>query len=363
MVPSQPSESGAPRPRPVRCLAACLLLACGGRTTPGSSPVNGLHVVGNRIIDAAGQEVRLHGVNRSGTEYACIQGWGIFDGPNDGASIAAIKSWNANAVRVPLNEDCWLGINGVSAAYGGTSYQTAIADYVQTITATGLIAILELHWSAAGDEPATGQDPMPDRDHSTTFWSQVAGTFKANGSVIFELFNEPYPDSNNDSEAAWSCWLNGGTCPGFDYAAAGMQELIAAVRGAGASNVILLGGVQYSNSLSGWLSHRPTDPAGNLGAAWHVYNFNGCSSTECYDSTAAPVLAEVPLVTTEIGEDDCQGVFITTLMDWLDTEGGSYLSWVWDTWGGCLVLIVDYDGTPAGTYGLTYKDHLASLPP
>ena len=39
--------------------------------------------------------------------------WLIFDGPVDDASIDAIKSWNMNAVRVPMNEHCWLNINGV----------------------------------------------------------------------------------------------------------------------------------------------------------------------------------------------------------------------------------------------------------
>ena len=38
--------------------------------------------MGNKLFDGKGQQVKLHGVNRSGTEYACIQGWGIFDGPN-----------------------------------------------------------------------------------------------------------------------------------------------------------------------------------------------------------------------------------------------------------------------------------------
>jgi endoglucanase len=38
--------------------------------------------------------------------------------------------------------------------------------------------------------------------------------------------------------------------------------------------VILLGGLAYSNDLTGWLAHRPTDPTGNLAAAVHVYNFN-----------------------------------------------------------------------------------------
>ena len=135
-------------------------------------------MVGNRLVNGAGQTVRLLGVDRSGTEYACIQGWGIFDGPSDAASVAAIASWHVNAVRVPLNEDCWLGINGVSSSYGGLVYQQAIVNYVNLLNQDGIYAILDLHWSAPGTTPATGQEPMPDQAHSPAFWTSVADTFK-----------------------------------------------------------------------------------------------------------------------------------------------------------------------------------------
>src|SRR5579884_1092780 len=89
---------------------------------PASASARGLHVSGNRLLGASAQPVALHGVNRSGTEYACIQGWGMFDGPNTAASVRAMASWHINFVRVPLNEDCWLGINGVKPAYAGANY-------------------------------------------------------------------------------------------------------------------------------------------------------------------------------------------------------------------------------------------------
>src|SRR5213082_1383563 len=88
---------------------------------PATAPLS-IGVSGNHLVNASGQAIRLLGVNRSGTEYACIQGWGIFDGPNDATSVRAIASWRTNAVRVPLNEDCWLAINGAPAAYSGTAY-------------------------------------------------------------------------------------------------------------------------------------------------------------------------------------------------------------------------------------------------
>src|SRR5947209_843395 len=43
--------------------------------------VAGLHVVGNQIENGNDQAVQLLGANRAGSEYACIEGWGIFDGP------------------------------------------------------------------------------------------------------------------------------------------------------------------------------------------------------------------------------------------------------------------------------------------
>ena len=69
-------------------------------------------IQGNHFVNGAGQTIRLLGVNHPSSEYACVDGFGYNDGHQDDADAAAIASWNANAVRVPLNEDCWLGING-----------------------------------------------------------------------------------------------------------------------------------------------------------------------------------------------------------------------------------------------------------
>jgi endoglucanase len=55
-----------------------------------------LHVSGNELVDASGAQVVLHGVDRSGTEYSCVNGTGIFDGPSDQASITAMKNVGVN---------------------------------------------------------------------------------------------------------------------------------------------------------------------------------------------------------------------------------------------------------------------------
>src|SRR5213079_2182449 len=150
-------------------VAACHGSSAGVQVPADLAPAPAVHVQGNRLVDSGGRPLRLRGVNRSGAEYACAQGWGIFDGPSDSASVAAIASWRANAVRVPLNETCWLGINGVAPAYSGDNYRRAISDYVARLNRAGLVVILDLHWSAADTAKALSQAPMPNRDHSPEF--------------------------------------------------------------------------------------------------------------------------------------------------------------------------------------------------
>ena len=312
-------------------------------------------VSGNRLVDASGAPLRVAGVNRSGSEYACAQGWGLFDGPTDDASIAAIASWGVNAVRVPLNEDCWLGINGVNSAYAGANYQSAIRAFVNRLLAHGLAVILDLHWGAPGTQLATGQEQAPDADHSPAFWSSVAAAYKGVGGVAFDLFNEPH-------DISWSCWLSGCTTSA-GWQAAGEQQLINAVRSAGATQPVIVEGNNWGGDLSGFLANQPHDSAGQLVAGWHIYNFSGCNTTSCWDSTVAPVAQQVPVLATEIGENDCAGTFLNTLLPWADSHEIGFMAWAWNaaSCGSGPSLISDYTGT-ATPYGAAYKAYLAAHP-
>ena len=363
----------------------------------------GLHVVlgsggmPGHIVDGSGKVVQLHGADRSGTEYSCLNG-AFFDGPVDQTAVSAMKAWNVNAVRVPLNEDCWLGINGVASAYGGTNYQTAISGWVNLLTQNGMVVILDLHWTAPGTTQSTGQEPMADSDHAPTFWSQVATMFKGNGTVIFDLFNEPFITD-------WGCWVSGGMCAqlnGTNYGVAGMAALLQAVRNAGAKNVVILGGLSYSSDMSQWVTSVnsiPNLPAPldgisieNVAASWHAYDFNseqsGCPSqyngysmsltcnsaaTTAMNTSATSVLsAGFPLI---IGESGISAYSASTaasftaaqitdletwydnLLTWAEMQGQGYLAWSWNT-DTPPVLLTDYTGTPTQDFGTTYQAHL-----
>jgi hypothetical protein len=332
-------------------------------------------VSGNRLLTASGARYRMLGVNRASAEFACVQGKGMWDSPTpDQASVDAMKAWNIHAVRIPLNEDCWLGTFGTPS---GTTYQQAVKDYVSLLVANGINPIVEMHWnhgvyagnaSACADANATCQKPMPDAQYAPTFWTQVANAFKGNNAVVFDLFNEPYPDAANNfsnATAAWTCLRDGGTCTGITYQVAGMQSLVNAVRATGATNVIMVAGLTWTNDLTQWLTFRPTDPTGNLMASWHTYNFNACVTTSCWDSQIGTVAAQVPVTAGEIGQNTCAHDYIDQVMAWADAHGVGYLAWTWNPWGCSQgnVLINDYSGTATSTFGEGFRAHLLTQNP
>jgi endoglucanase len=329
-----------------------------------------LSVRGNELL-AGGQPIQLRGVNRSGSEYACLQGWGVFDGRTDPDSVHAIASWHTNVVRLPLNEDCWLGINGVPDQFSGSSYQQAIHDYVGLLHKEGLYVELSLQWSAPGSTLAADLAPILDVDHSLSFWSSVAGSFRDDPAVYFGLQSEPFGIDAG-------CWLRGhDACAGqVSYVAAGMQEALDAVRAAGASNVVAISGINWANDLTAWLANQPRDsldPAQVVAEA-HVYGNNGCGpavAKSCLDEIIAPLAQAVPVIFGETGEtydqSECSADSINVILPWADAHGISYLAWTWNSWGDCQSLISSEDGTPntsspgGAQYASYVKAHLAAV--
>ena len=336
------------------CVALALcLLAIITAAGCGNQSQHAIHVVGNRLADKHGKPIRLLGVNRSGAEYACVQGWGIFDGPTDERDIAAMAAWRINAVRIPLNEQCWLGINGAAARYSGDAYRAAIRAYVTRLHDAGLYVVLDLHWNAPGRARATGQQPMADLAHAPAFWSSVATTFRADPAIIFDLYNEP-------QNISWQCWRDGCLLP-QGWRTAGMQVLVNAVRSTGARQPIIATGVGSGNDLTSWLRYRPNDPAHNLVAGFHAYNFTRCITSGCWKKELEPVARSVPLIATELGQGGCSHGFIDRFMSWADSVGASYLGWTWNP-AGCRApaLISSWAGRPTA-FGEGLRAHLAGL--
>lgn len=325
----------------------------------------GLQVSGNRVLDGSGRQVLLQGVNRSGTEYACVQGWGIFDGPNDASSVSAMASWHVNIVRVPLNEDCWLGINGIKPQDAGANYRRAIVEYVQLLHRYGMYAEISLIWAAPGSYRATYQPGAPDEDHAPEVWASMAATFKNDPNVILA----PWGETDVDAK----CFLQGGVCEATyapkntPYRIAGMQQAVTVMRNAGYHGIIAIPGIAFANDLSQWLSHMPRDPRHQLIAEAHVYGNQACDDVACFQTNYAPVARRVPVVFGEVGESydssDCGTSHISTIVDWADAHRIGYEAWAWDTWHNCGILIRNYAGSPFSPYGAWIRSHYVSRNP
>jgi aryl-phospho-beta-D-glucosidase BglC (GH1 family) len=290
-----------------------------------------------------------------------------------------MQAWGFNAARVNLNESCWLGVQGTAPAVSGAAYRAAIESYVDALNAAGMYVLVDMHFSSTGgSSPATDQEPMPDATYGTAFWTSVASAFEGNHAVIFDLFNEPYPNDNTDSAASWTCDLKGsagGTCSGFSYTAVGMQAMLDAVRATGATNVVMIGGPQYAGDVDQWLQYEPVDTLNppQLAASVHVYwdtpsnpDYSPCYASSCWTGQLAPLAQVVPVVTGEFGEMDCGDTLYPPYLDFADANGVSYLAWAWFA-GGCdgpsLLGTSQSDyasGTPSAE-GVAYEQHLEAL--
>jgi endoglucanase len=361
----------------IGALAVVLLPAIHAQNrAPTSSP--GLQVQGNQLVTttagvlggrpvATGVPVVLRGVNFSGSEYACLGGTFWASQPGNQATLNAMLTWHANVMRLPLNEECWLGINGVPPASSGVKYREAMGTFVKLANASGLIVEVNLHFGAGGRAlPQSDDYPALDADHAPAFWQSVARFFKGNSSVLFNLINEPH-------DLSWSCLRDGG-CRSINvrgvgsWKVAGTQSIVNRIRSTGATNPIIIAGLDWSDDLTRWLQYVPNDPWRQIIAGFHTYApplDSFCTDASCWNNVLAPIQSTgYPLIIDEFGETDCDHDYVDKLMDWADSQTPhvGYWGWDWTTYDCSSepALLKDSSGTPT-EYGAGLKDRLLSI--
>jgi hypothetical protein len=361
-----------------------VVAACLGAPAVSGAAAPRPQVVGNHVVNSrTGQGFVMRGVNWPSFEYACRDGYGYSNTANkrtvgpDAAGAALIVSWHINTVRIPLNQDCWLGEDKLPKFGTRSGYRKAVRKWVSILHKAGLVVVLDLHWSGPRGVVADGQRAMAD-NRSDDFWRSVARTFRSDRSLVFDLFNEPYSRYGNNGlvfDLTWECWRNGGCnaprahilkpLDGRTFATIGMQTMVDAIRGVGAKQPIIVSGRDFGNDVSGWLANRPTDD--QLIAGFHNYSHQPCHTTACWDATVGPVLAQVPVVSGEFGENDCSAAFDDTFMGWADQRDVGYLMWAWwvlrDRSCATHVVLADVKGRARSPNGTALKAHLAALSP
>jgi len=223
-----------------------------------------LRVDGNRLRNAAGEEVWLQGV------AICSMEW-MVDGDHVDDSFAwAIADWNANCIRLALKSDFWFGEGTTFNARtdGGEGYRRHVDRLVGYANERGCYVALDLHEYRA---------PTP---RHARFWADCAARYANRPGVLFDILNEPHGIS-------WREWRDGGDLKdggGKDEVdevgggekverSIGMQRLVEAVRATGARNVVIAGGLDWAYDCSGVLDgYELKDPSGNgIVYSSHVY--------------------------------------------------------------------------------------------
>jgi endoglucanase len=351
-APSAPGDPG----NTDASVRGCTVATSAGGKPPPMAP-NGYYVNGATVCTPEGQPHLFHGVDRPSFEFES-------SGENiSSADFLAIAGWNANVVRIALNQDFWLS----GAALYDPDYESNIMKAVQWAEAAGLDVILDLHWSDRGalDASASGgqtkqdttggsnQQQMAD-SNSVTFWTQVATDFKGDGRVLFELYNEP-------NGIPWGVWLNGGEATGF--LVAGMQQLYNAVRAAGADNVVIAGGLSWAFDLSQVYNNLITGY--NIMYATHPYK--GGSQPSAWENSFGYLATQniAPVIATEFGDPTtaCTGDWDTQVIGFADSHQISWTAWAWYP-GGCAFpsLISDWPTYTPTVQGTAVRDALAAYP-
>ncbi len=376
-----------PRTRRAKRLTLLLLVLCAGvplasflthggagHSAHAASPLpyhefaNGPYQVsGNQIIGADKTPYIFHGLARDGLEFECTGDPAMdsahlaFLGP--GTSGSGGTYWWGNTVRLPLSEGFWFH-GDAQAQCTAAQYQALVKTVVDNLTALKLNVVLALMWvDAGGTVSGSGAGyQLPDAD-SVLFWQSVAGIYKSYSNVLFELYNEPHPPT-------WSCWAAGcaindtDTHPPavYSYQGVGMQALVDAVRGTGATNVVLIAGMNWGFDLSQsqQAAYLITDSGNNLAYDTHPYNYPGKQSTD-WDTAFGFLTATSPVMSLESGDYTCTTSYMAPLLAYFDAHSMSWVGWAWYTGGSVCSypeVISDWQGTPAPSMGTLEYDSL-----
>jgi hypothetical protein len=336
-----------------------------------------LMVAGNQLVTVNnGCTVVLKGIDYSGLEISPSgNGYGVGMTVISGVAMAnmvggvaeAVTAWHANLIRLPLNQDFWMGCgnsksnnNPVTVA----AYQGMVQSIINYCSQNNAYVMLDLHWSGtsstasspcgAGWGTATGQQSMPDAN-SVTFWGSVANTswVKNNPAVLLDLYNEPYDPTYADNAYTWTIWKGGGnmgTANGAtSFTTPGLEALVTTIRNAGANNVIVAGGLNWAYDLKGIVGKEGgaaisltdpgvvnagvTTPGNGIVYAAHIYPSKGASGNFNPSTDAVtyidPCAAVDPVIISEFGEStSClnnvndNGAWDNTLTQWISTQPG-----------------------------------------
>lgn len=217
------------------------------------------YVKGNQIIDGGGHPVLLRGAHIT-SAFNFINAWNHgadpFGALNPGV-FAAVRSWGMNVIRIPLSY--WVYLTSPA------DYMAKLDKIIQEANAARLYVVIDNHDDDQSGSPYGSGANIP-KPETIAFWRIFASHYKYNPMIFFDIINEP-------KQTDWNQWLHGGgTVTGsFGKSALviGMQDIVDAIRGVGAPQIIIAEAPTTLDGFSGVGSDLINDP--NIVYSIHEY--------------------------------------------------------------------------------------------
>lgn len=212
--------------------------------TPSPAPVfmpPRLHLDGADLRDPDGRLVKLRGVNVCAFEFDR-------EGANWNGAIPALADparWNANVVRMPVNQEWFLTDD---------DYVARVEARLDEAARAGLYVLLDVQWeNGERTEPYSLnilRAPTFGFGNTTeAFWHRASGRFANRTHVLFDVINEPHDTP-------------------FDTLHVLMQRMVDRIEVRAPEQLIIVGGPDWAHSVEPW---RLRPLRGNVVYAAHQY--------------------------------------------------------------------------------------------
>ncbi|MCX5421654.1 cellulase family glycosylhydrolase [Streptomyces sp. NBC_00078] len=238
--------------RALCAVAAVLLLPLAGAQTSHAAETPGAgywHTSGRQILDAAGQPVRIAGINWFGFETANHVVHGLWSRDYK-SMIDQMRSLGYNTIRLPYSDDIFKSTavpnsidfsSGKNADLQGLNSLQVMDKLVAYAGKDGLKVILDRHRPDSGGQSALWYTAAVPESTWITNLKALAARYRGQDTVIgIDLHNEPHDPA---------CWGCGDTATDWRLAA---QRAGNAVLSANPDLLIFVEGVQTYDGVSGW---------------------------------------------------------------------------------------------------------------
>ncbi|WP_329218415.1 cellulase family glycosylhydrolase [Streptomyces sp. NBC_01485] len=207
------------------------------------------HTSGRQILDAAGQPVRVAGINWFGFETGNYVVHGLWSRDYK-SMIDQMKSLGYNTIRIPYSDDIFKSStvpnsidfsSGKNADLQGLNSLGVLDKLVAYAGQDGLKVILDRHRPDAGGQSALWYTAAVPESTWIANLKSLAARYKGQDTVVgIDLHNEPHDPA---------CWGCGDTATDWRLAA---QRAGNAVLSVNPALLIFVEGVQSFNGVSGW---------------------------------------------------------------------------------------------------------------